>query len=189
MIIPFKKTMPAVHPSVFIAYSAAVIGRVKIGQGSSVWFGAVLRGDIHRIQVGRMTSLQDNCVLHVDYDKPCVVGDSVVVGHQATIHGCRVEDGALVGIGARVLSGARVGKEAVVAAGAVVKEGFIVPARTVVAGVPAKPIRKVTPAEIKAIRGNARRYEELSRWYRDNLRVPFSKKDIHFLENFSGILE
>ena len=169
MIAPFKNYTPKIHGTAFVAPNASVIGRVEIGRGSSVWFGAVLRGDINRIRVGAGTNIQDNAVLHVEADLECRVGDRVVVGHQATVHACTVEDGALIGIGARVLNGARVGKGAIVAAGAVVLEGAVVPPNSLAVGVPAKVVRKLEKGEIEKTRRNAMRYTELASWYRENL--------------------
>jgi carbonic anhydrase/acetyltransferase-like protein (isoleucine patch superfamily) len=149
MICPFNHKSPQLHPSVFVAPGAHLIGDVKIGAGSSVWFGAVLRGDIQAIRIGRNTNVQDNCVIHVDMDKPCVLKNGIIMGHQATAHACVVEDGVLIGMGARILSGARIGACSLIAAGAVVLEGMKVPERSLVVGVPGKVIRRLTDAEIK----------------------------------------
>ena len=144
---PFAGVWPRVDPRAFVAPGAVVVGDVEIGPDSSVWYAAVLRGDVHHIRVGARTNLQDHAVVHVTRDRfPCEIGDEVTVGHRATVHGCTVEEGALVGIGAIVLDGARVGAEAVVAAGAVVTPGFAVPPRMLAMGVPARVVREV-PAE------------------------------------------
>src|SRR5574342_517288 len=116
-------------PGAGIAPGAVVVGDVEIGPESSLWYGSVVRGDVHRIRIGARSNLQDGCVLHVTRDRfACVLGDEVTVGHRAVVHGCRVGDGALIGIGAIVLDGARVGEEALVGAGAVVAPGSVVPA-------------------------------------------------------------
>jgi carbonic anhydrase/acetyltransferase-like protein (isoleucine patch superfamily) len=166
MIVTLKGRAPKVHPRAFIAPNATLIGRVAVGEGSSVWFGAVLRGDIAPITVGRGTNIQDNAVLHVERGIPCRVGNGVVIGHQATVHACTVKDGALIGIGARVLNGAVVGERALVAAGAVVLEGAVIPPGTLAVGVPAKPVRRLTPRDLAAIRRNALGYRKLGELYR-----------------------
>jgi carbonic anhydrase/acetyltransferase-like protein (isoleucine patch superfamily) len=127
-----------VHPTAWIAPGAVVVGDVTIAAEASIWYGCVLRGDMQPIRVGRATNIQDLTLVHVDHDMPAIIGDRVTVGHHCVIHGCTVEDDALVGMGAVLLNGARVGRGALVAAGAVVREGFEVPPGTVVAGVPAK---------------------------------------------------
>ncbi len=165
MIISYKNHYPKIHPSVFVAPTASVIGRVEIGRGSSVWFGAVLRGDLNRIRVGCRTNIQDNCVLHVERDLECVLGDGVIMGHQATAHACRIEEGALIGIGARVLNGARVGRFALVASGAVVLENTRIPAYSLAVGIPARVVRKLTPREIAHHRRAALRYRKLAASY------------------------
>ena len=149
MICPFNGIKPRIHSSVFIAPGSHVLGDVRIGKDSSVWFGAVLRGDIAPICIGRGTNVQDNCVIHVDMDKPCILKNGIIMGHQATAHGCVVEDGVLIGIGARIFSGAHIGKHSLIGAGAVVLENTKVPPGSLVAGVPGKVIRRLTAKEIK----------------------------------------
>ncbi|MEK9658221.1 MAG: gamma carbonic anhydrase family protein [bacterium] len=129
------------HPSVFIADTAQLIGQVDVGEHSSVWYQSVLRADINRIVVGQRSNIQDGCVLHLENDLPCIVGDDVTVGHRAVLHACEVKDAALIGMGAIVLNGAVIGSGAVIAAGAVVKEHCVVPENTMWAGVPAKQIK------------------------------------------------
>lgn len=171
MIVNFKKFIPKIHPRTFIAPNATVIGQVKIGEGSSVWFGAVLRADINRIELGKRTNVQDNCVLHVENNTPCILKDGVIMGHQATAHACTIEDGALIGIGARILNRARIGKFSVIAAGAVVKEDAIIPPYSLVVGVPARVVRKLTPKEIAMNRHWALKYEKLGAHYAKNLQI------------------
>ncbi len=140
---------PRFSKGVFIAENAALIGDVELGEDVSVWYGVVLRGDIHYIRVGARSNIQDNCVLHGEQGTgPTVVGDEVTIGHSAVVHGCSVERGALIGIGARVLSHAVVGEQALVGAGAVVTEGMKVPPRTLVLGVPGKVKRELTKEEL-----------------------------------------
>ena len=126
-----------------------MVGDVEIGEDSSVWYGAVLRGDVHSIRVGARSNIQDQSTIHVTRDLyPAAIGDEVTVGHRAVVHGCRVHDGALVGIGAIVLDGAVIGEGAWVAAGALVTPGTVVEPRTLVAGVPARPIRALAADEL-----------------------------------------
>ncbi len=155
------------HPSAWVAPGAVVIGDVEIGEDSTVWFGSVVRGDVHHIRIGARTNLQDHCVVHVTSGLfPAVIGDEVTVGHRGTVHGCTVHDGALVGIGAIVLDGAVIGEEALVAAGAVVGPGVEVPPRTLVRGIPAKPARELTAQEVANQRARALEYVETARNYR-----------------------
>ena len=140
---------PRLGANVFVAENATLIGDVELADDVSIWYGTVLRGDIHFIRIGARTNIQDNCVLHVEHRTgPVILGEQVTVGHAAVIHGCSVGNGALIGIGAKVLSHAVIGEHALVAAGAVVTEGMEVPARTLVAGVPAKIKRDLKPEEL-----------------------------------------
>ena len=131
-----------------MAPGAVVVGDVEIGPDSSVWYGSVLRGDVHRIRVGARSNIQDNSVLHVTRDRfACEVGDEVTIGHRAVVHGCVIGDGALVGIGAVVLDGARVGEGALVGAGALVAPGVSIEPGSLALGVPARVVRRVTDEE------------------------------------------
>lgn len=154
---------PSVAASAYIAPGARLIGDVRIGEQTSVWFNTVLRGDIQYVQVGRESNIQDGSVLHVDHDFPCIVGDQVTVGHGAIVHGCTIEDGVLIGMGAVILSGACIGTGSIIAAGAVVREGTVVPARSLVAGVPGRVIRTI---DQDAGRTNAVAYVALADRYR-----------------------
>jgi carbonic anhydrase/acetyltransferase-like protein (isoleucine patch superfamily) len=167
LVLPFQGRWPRIHPGAWLAPTAVVIGDVEIGEETSLWFGAVVRGDIHRIRIGSRSNLQDHCVLHVTRGiHPVELGDEVTVGHRATVHGCTVEDGALVGIGAIVLDGARVGAEALVAAGALVPPGFAIPARSLARGVPARVVRSLSDEELGVQRRRALEYVETARAYR-----------------------
>lgn len=166
MIWEFKGTYPTIHPTAFVAEGADLIGRVRIGRGSSVWFRCVLRGDVNAITIGEDTNIQDGSVLHVGMREPCVLGDAVTVGHLVNLHGARVEDGALVGMGATVLNRVRIGAGAVVAAGALVPEGLRIPPRMVAMGVPARVIRRVTAAEHREVRFWVRNYCQQAQIYR-----------------------
>jgi len=147
MIRPFKGVTPKIAASAYVDPSAQIIGDVEIGERSSIWPCASLRGDTGPIRVGSESSIQDCCVLHLDEGFPLTVGNRVTVGHSVTLHGCTVEDESLIGIGATVLNGARIGKGSVVAAGSLVPEGMQVPPSTLVMGVPAKVKRAVTLEE------------------------------------------
>jgi carbonic anhydrase/acetyltransferase-like protein (isoleucine patch superfamily) len=157
-LLPFHGRWPTIADDVFIADGAMVIGDVTIGAGSSVWYNAVLRGDIAPIRIGRNTNVQDGAVLHVDEDVPCLVGDNVVIGHGAVVHSATVGDGAMIAMHATVLSGATVGPECIVGANALVVEGKEFPARSLIVGVPGKILREVRDEEAHGIQDNARRY-------------------------------
>ncbi len=138
---------PDIHQSVFIAPGARIIGNVTLKESSSVWYNAVLRGDINRIEVGIGSNIQDGGILHLENELPCIVGNHVTVGHGAILHGCIIGDACLIGMGAIVMSGAVIGYGSIVAAGAVVKEDQVVPPFSLVAGVPAQ-IRKTLSTDI-----------------------------------------
>lgn len=160
--------MPKIGASAFIDHSAQVIGDVVIGEHTSVWPNVAIRGDVNYIRIGNETSIQDNTVVHVDSKiYPCIIGNRVTVGHAAVLHGCEVEDGALIGIGATVLNGAKIGAGAVVAAGALVPEGMQVPPNMVVMGAPAKVKRPVAPEEAKRFGENCDNYVRLSSIYKE----------------------
>lgn len=165
VIRTYNGIAPQVDATAFVAETAALIGAVNVGPGSGIWYSATLRGDVNSISVGARTSVQDGSVLHCDPDAPCVVGDDVTIGHNATVHGCKIGNGAVIGIGASVLSHATVGEGAVVAAGALVKEGGVIPPNTVAMGVPAKPVRDVSDAERERFRANAEHYVHLAAEY------------------------
>ena len=163
MIIPYAGKSPTIGKNVFIAPTAVVVGDVEIGDGASIWYGSVIRGDSAPIRIGRDTNIQDNCTIHVDADVPVRIGEAVVVGHNAVVHGCTIEDLCLIGIGAVVLNHARVRTGSIVAAGAVVREKQSVGPRELAAGIPAK-IRKQLPADIlETIRHDADIYLDLAR--------------------------
>lgn len=169
MILPYRKLVPKVHRSAFVAPGAYVVGDVTLKKDSSVWFGAVLRGDMGSIVIGEGSNVQDGCVLHGDHGKGVVIGRRVTLGHQAAAHACVIEEGALIGIGAKVLTGARVGRHSLIAAGALVKEGQIIPPYSLVVGMPGRVVRKLTAAEIRRRMDGADRYIKLAAGYRHYL--------------------
>jgi carbonic anhydrase/acetyltransferase-like protein (isoleucine patch superfamily) len=159
MIRQYKEKYPDIHQSAYIEASAQIIGDVAIGEESSVWFNAVVRGDVNHIRIGSRTNIQDASVLHVTKDThPLVIGDDVTVGHNVTLHGCTINDRCLIGMGSVILDGAEVGEESIVAAGALVKEGMRVEPGTLVVGVPARFARELTEKEIEKIKKSARNY-------------------------------
>ena len=165
MIRNFKGITPKIASSAYVDASAVLIGDVEIGERSSVWPCASLRGDTGSIRVGSETSIQDCSVLHLDEGFPLTVGNRVTVGHSVTLHGCTIEDGSLIGIGATVLNGARIGAGSVVAAGSLVPEGMIVPPSTLVMGVPAKVKRAVTAEEQARFGEGVKHYVEKAAIY------------------------
>lgn len=149
---------PAVHPSVFVAQGAWLIGDVTLEEDASIWYNAVLRGDINAIRVGRRSNIQDGCVLHVTARLPVLIAEEVTVGHMAMIHGCRIGARSLIGMNAVVLDKAEVGEGALVAAGTVVRENFVVPPGMLAAGVPARIVRELTAEERAGIVQSAANY-------------------------------
>lgn len=156
-----KKTK--INPEAFIAKSADVMGDITIGEGSSIWFGAVARGDMDYITIGKFTNVQDNATLHVDTDIPLKIGDYVTIGHNAVVHGCEVGNNSLIGMGAVILNNAIIGDNCLIGAGAVVTEGANIPDNSLVIGTPGKAVRMVSEEEIETIKDNAIRYEKLWR--------------------------
>ncbi|MBI5547217.1 MAG: gamma carbonic anhydrase family protein [Deltaproteobacteria bacterium] len=164
---PFQGRMPAVDPSAFIEQSAQVIGDVTVGARSSIWFNAVVRGDVHFIRVGSDTNVQDLCCLHVTRDKhSLVVGDRVTLGQGVTLHGCVVEDDCLVGMGAIVLDGARLGRFSLIGAGALVTPGTQIPPYSLAIGSPARVKRAITDEERARIESSAAHYVGYAEQYR-----------------------
>lgn len=155
---PLRFRPEQVDPSAFIATQTVVLGDVTVGAESSIWYGAVVRGDRERIQIGRQTNVQDLCVLHADPGFPCVLGDRVTVGHGAIVHGATVEDDVLIGMKAVVMNGAVIGRGSIVGVGALVTEGTIVPPGSVVLGMPGKVKRAAEERDYEQIRHAAEHY-------------------------------
>jgi carbonic anhydrase/acetyltransferase-like protein (isoleucine patch superfamily) len=158
--------VPDISASAYVAESATVVGRVILEAQASVWFGAVIRGDDEVIAVGEDSNVQDLAVLHADPGFPVVIGRGVTVGHRAMLHGCKVADGALIGIGAVVLNGASVGEECLVGAGALVTQGASFPRGSLVLGAPARVVRPLTTQEVEGLRENAAHYVARGSFYR-----------------------
>ena len=161
---------PQLAPTAWVADSAQVIGRVRMAGGSSVWYGAVLRGDNDWITLGARSNIQDGSVLHTDMGFPLVLGDDVTVGHQVMLHGCTVGDGSLIGIQAVVLNGARIGRNCLVGAGAVVTEGKEFPDNSLILGSPAKVVRQITPEQAERMKYGALHYVENAERHRTQLK-------------------
>lgn len=162
---PFRPDL--IDPTAWIAPTAVVLGDVRIGPESTVWYHAVIRGDTDAIRIGRGTNIQDGCVLHADPGVPCTLGDRVTVGHGAIVHGASVEDDCLIGMRAVVMNGARIGRGSLVAVGAIVTEGTDVPPGSVVMGQPAKVKRQVTDSDLARIRHAAEHYVAAGKMYRE----------------------
>ena len=166
LIKPYKGIHPKLHPTVFVVETAVIIGDVEIGEYSSIWFNAVVRGDVHYIRIGDRTNIQDLCMLHVTKDThPLILGNDITVGHSVTLHGCTIKDRCLIGMGTTILDGAMVGEDCIIGAGALVTEGAVIPPGTLAIGMPAKPKRDLTEKEIARIRQSAQNYIGYARTY------------------------
>ncbi|KQY62565.1 MULTISPECIES: gamma carbonic anhydrase family protein [unclassified Nocardioides] len=159
MLIALGDRAPVVPDSAWVAPDATLVGSVELSEGSSVFYGAVLRADNEPITIGPRSNVQDNCVFHVDKGKPVTLGEGVSVGHGAVIHGATIGNHVLVGMNATVMNGSVIGDEVLIAAGALVTEGMEIPPRTLVAGVPAKVRRELTAEEVERLHTNAAIYE------------------------------
>ncbi len=175
MIYPFEGKIPHIHDSVYVAENATIVGNVEIGAHSSIWPGAVLRGDFSSITIGNHTSIQDNCVIHVEgsmfnfsYPEcPAVIGDYCTVGHGAVLHGCLISDRTLIGANAAIFNNAEIGEGSIVGIGCVISDNKKIPPRSVVVGVPGRIVREVTKEEWERSRTHAEIYSKLAGKYRD----------------------
>ena len=170
MFLSFCGKVPRNEGAAFVAPNATVQGDVILKAGSTVWYGAVLRGDDGQLIIGENSNVQDNAVIHTEKGFPCVVEDNVTVGHAAVLHGCTVKSGALIGMGAIVLNGAVVGENAIVGAGSLVAEGKTVAPGTLVVGTPARFVRNLTEEEIRTMHRNTAHYVEEARRFEAGLR-------------------
>lgn len=166
-IITYNGITPKIHPSVFLCEGVRIIGDVEIGEGSSVWYNTVIRGDVHYIRIGKRVNIQDLSMLHVTNGRfPLNIADDVSIGHSVSVHGCTIKENSLLGIGSIVLDGATVGRDCLVAAGCVVREGFEVPDRSLIAGVPGRIIRELSEEELKRVRSTSPHYVDYVETYR-----------------------
>lgn len=168
-MLPFGDAFPEVAASAWIAPGAFVVGEVHLGEESSVWYGAVLRGDTEPVWIGARTNVQDGCVLHADPGYPAVVGEGCVIGHNAVVHGCEIGAGSLVGMSATILNGVKIGEGSIVAAGAVVPEGKEFPPRSLIVGVPAKRVGDISEEQARDIERGAKTYVERAAAHRASL--------------------
>ena len=166
MIYDFEKNVPEVHADAWVASNATLIGKVKLEKNSSIWFNAVLRGDIELITIGENSNIQDGSVLHTDPGYKLNVGKGVTVGHMVMLHGCQIADDTLIGIGSIILNNAKIGKNCIVGANSLITENKIIPDNSLVVGSPGRVLRKVTEEEIKTIHENAKHYVDGSKKYK-----------------------
>ena len=175
IILDYKGLSPKIDSSSWIAPGAAVIGDVKIGKDCSIWFGVVIRGDVHKIRIGNRVSVQDLSMIHVTHYKkpdksdgsPTIIGDDVTIGHKVMLHGCTIEDGCLIGMSATILDDAVIGKESIVGAGALVTKGKKFPPRSLILGSPAKVVRSLSEDEVKELYNSASRYVKFMQGYKN----------------------
>ncbi|MGB1019255.1 MAG: gamma carbonic anhydrase family protein [Chitinophagales bacterium] len=167
LIKDIEGVLPQIDHTCYLAETAVVIGKTKIGKNSSVWFNAVIRADVNEIHIGDYTNIQDNACVHCTFQKAAtVIGNYVTVGHNAVVHGCKVENNALIGMGAVVMDEAVIGEGAIVAAGAVITEKTIVPPGTIWAGVPAKQVKELNKEKVMQYLGaHAERYHNYTKWW------------------------
>ena len=174
-ILSYKGDTPIIKEGAWVAPGATVIGDVVLGEESSIWFGSVIRGDVHRIRVGKRTNIQDLSMVHVTHYKkpnksdghPTIIGDDVTIGHRVMLHGCTIEDACLIGMSATILDGAVIGKESIVGAGALVTMNKVFPPRSLILGSPAKVVRTLSDEEVAELYASAKRYVEFMKNYRD----------------------
>jgi len=173
MILPFQKWTPKLGKNAWVAEGASVIGRTVMGEDSAVWFGCVVRGDVHHISIGDRSNIQDLSMIHVTHHKkpdendgnPTIIGNDVTVGHRVMLHGCTIEDACLIGMSATILDGAVIGKESIVGASSLVTKNKVFPPRSLIMGSPAKVIRELTNEEVKELYASAERYVKFKNKY------------------------
>ena len=166
MILKFKKWFPKIHKKAWVAPSADIIGNVKIGKDSSIWFGTIIRGDVHKIRIGKRTSIQDLSMIHVTHYKkedmsdgnPTIIGDDVTIGHKVMLHGCTIEDGCLIGMSATILDSAVIGRGSIVGAHSLVTSNKVFPPNSLIMGSPAKVVKTLTKDEVQGLIEHASRY-------------------------------
>jgi len=170
MIHKYKDHKPKIADSSFIAPGAQVVGNVEMKEKTSIWYNSSLRADLNKIILGKGTNIQDNSALHVDTKQPLIIGENVTVGHNATIHGCEIENNCLIGMGAILLNDAHIKENSIVAAGSLVTENSEFPPNSLIMGTPAKVIRELTEKEIKSIKENAEHYIKLASEHKNSLK-------------------
>ena len=179
MILRYKNDFPKIAPTAWIAPSADIIGDVEIDKDSSIWFGCVIRGDVHYIKIGKRTSIQDLTMIHVTHFEkekrlgdghPTIIGDDVTIAHRVMLHGCKIGNACLIGMSATILDGAEIGDESIVGANALVTGGKKFPPRSLILGSPAKAVRTLSDAEVEKIYENAKNYVEYKNEYIDFIR-------------------
>ena len=166
MIIDFDGVKPKINEDTYISESVDIIGKVEIEDNVNIWFGTRLRADMNKIVIGANTNIQENSVVHVDINSPCIIGKNVTIGHGTIIHGCSISDNVLVGMGSIILNNAKIGKNTIIGAGSLVTQGKEFPEGVLILGNPAKVIRQLTEAEIESIQRSADNYVSLSKKYK-----------------------
>ena len=169
-IYDLDKTSPHLAEEAWVAETATVIGNVEMAEGSSVWFGAVVRGDNETIKIGKNTNIQDNSVLHSDPGSPLHIGEGVTVGHKVMLHGCKIGNNSLVGIGATILNGAVIGENCLIGAHALITEGKVIPDGSMVMGAPGKVVRELSPQQIMMLKASADVYVKNSQRFKSGLK-------------------
>jgi carbonic anhydrase/acetyltransferase-like protein (isoleucine patch superfamily) len=178
MLLRYKEWFPKIGKDAWIAPDATIVGNVELGIDSSVWFGCVIRGDVHYIKIGDRTNIQDLTMIHVTHYKkpdmsdgfPTIIGNDVTIGHRVMLHGCIIEDACLIGMNSTILDGARIGKESIVGAGALVTGGKEFPPRSLILGSPAKVVRELSEEEVRELYASAKRYVAFKNEYIDFIR-------------------
>jgi len=158
LYLSYLEYVPTIKPSVYLAPGAVVVGRVELQDEVSIWYNAVVRGDVDEVKIGRRTNIQDGCVLHQNEGVPLIIGEEVTVGHGAMIHGCTIGDGCLIGMGAIILTGAKIGEECLIGAGTLIKEGQEIPPGVLAVGSPARIVRELSAEERMNLRRSAHHY-------------------------------
>lgn len=167
MIYSYENKKPSIHENCFIAESADIIGNVIINDNCSIWFNAVIRGDVNSITIGKGSNVQDNCTIHVNRnDSPVYIGENVTIGHGVTLHGCKIGNNSMIGIGSIILDNAEVGEGTLIAAGSLVPPGKVIPSGVLCMGSPVKVIRELTEEEKESLISNSLHYVELGKKYR-----------------------
>ena len=166
MIMDFEGVTPRINKNTYISESVDIIGKVNVEENVNIWFGTRLRGDMNNIIIGENTNIQENSVVHVDINSPCIIGKNVTIGHGTIIHGCSISDNVLVGMGSIILNNAKIGKNTIIGAGSLITQGKEFPEGVLILGNPAKVIRQLTEAEIESIQRSADNYVSLSKKYK-----------------------